>query len=282
MRAIVVGIDFLNESLAALKLAVIIAVKAKAKIVLVFVNKPDKSKPIFRTLNGKLQEEVETRFKDIVQKYSDRVPEEMFTYHFKEGRKVCTVINKVAIDYNSDLIVLGTQGKIGLKLFSSSLAFQIIEKSAIPVITVRDGARIAKEIKTILIPIDDTLETRQKIPFSVRLAKMCGAEVHMLAIYHSSVQAVKENVERYTRQSAEYLEGNNMNFVVKSLETNDVVNETIKYANEINADIISIMTTQISATSNIWKGTFAEQLIDQSPIPVITVPSKELIRTLSR
>ena len=282
MRAVVVGIDFLNESLSALKLAVIIAVKAKSKVVLVFVNKQDRSKPIFRTPKGKLQEEVESRFKAIVRKYSDRIPEEKFEYHFKEGKRVCDVINKVAEEYNSELIVLGTQGKTGSKLFSSSLAYKIIEKAVIPVITVRDGARIAEEIKTVLIPIDDTLETRQKIPFSVRLARMCGAEIHMLAVYHSSFKTVQENVERYTRQSAEYLESNNINFVVKSLETTDVVNETIKYANEINADIISIMTTQISVASNIWKGSFAEQLVDQSTIPVITVPSKELIRTLSR
>lgn len=282
MRAIVVGIDFLNESLAALKLAVIIAVKANSKIVLVFVNKPDKYKPIFKTPKAKLHEEVENRFKHLVQKYSDRIPEEKFKCYFKEGTKVWNVINQVALDSNAELLVLGTQGKIGSKLFSSSLAYHIIEKSIIPVITIRDGARIASEIKTVLIPIDDTLETRQKIPFSVRLAKMCGAEVHMLAVYHSSYKAVKENVDRYTRQSAEFLEINNINFVVKSLETNDVVQETIRYADEINADIISIMTTQISLVSNIWKGTFAEQLIDQSTIPVITVPSKELIRTLSR
>jgi len=282
MRAIVVGIDFLNESFAALKLAVIIAVKANSKIVLVFVNVPDKAKPIFVTPADKLHEEVENRFKDLVQKYSEKLPAENFSYQFKEGNTVYKAINAVAEESNAELIVLGTKGKLGLKLFSQSLAFEIIENATIPVISVRDGARIANEIKTVVVPIDDTLETRQKIPFSVLIAKLFGAEIHMLAIYHSPVQAVKENIERYTRQSAEYLEANNINFVVKSVETKDVVKETIEYCQEINADIVSIMTVQITAVANIWKGSFAEQLIAKSTIPVITVPPKELIRTLSR
>ncbi len=282
MKSIVVGIDFLTESLAALKLAVIIAEKAKSKIELVFVNKPDKSKPIFKTPAAKRQEEVEKRFEEIILKYADKLSADSFSYRFIDGKNIVTAINNEAINFGADLIVIGTKGKVNLKLFSHSLAFQIIENASIPIISVRDGARIAKAFKRILIPIDDTLETRQKIPFTVRLARACGSEVHLLAIYHTSVNTVKENVERYTRQSAEYLERSNIDFVVKSIESDDVVNETIKYANAAQADMISIMTTQISKVSNLWKGSFAEQLIDQSPIPVITIPSKELIRTLSR
>lgn len=282
MKSIVVGIDFLTESLAALKLAVIIAVKAKSKIELVFVNKPDKSKPIFMTPAANRQEEVEKRFKEIILKYATKLPKENFSYRFIEGKRIVEAINTEAIRFRADLIVIGTKGKVGLKLFSHSLAFQIIENASIPIISVRDGARIAAIIQKILIPIDNTLETRQKIPFTVRLAHACGAEIHLLAIYHTSIETVKENVERYTRQSAEYLERSNIDFVVKSIETDDVVNETIRYANDAQVDMISIMTTQISKVSNLWKGSFAEQLIDQSPIPVITIPSKELIRTLSR
>lgn len=282
MRAIVVGIDFLNESISALKMAVTIGAKSDSKLVLVFVNKPDNTKPIFRTPPEKLKDEVDKRFKELKKQYANLITEENFVCKFKDTLKVEQAIHEEVEDARAELVVIGTHGKPGLKLFKHSLAYQIAEKSTVPVITARDGALISDDIKTILIPIDDTLETRQKVPFTVRLAKLFGAEIHMLAIYHSTVQTVKENVERYTRQSAEYLEGNNMNFVVKSIETKDMVNETIKYATDINADLISIMTIQIGNVSNLWKGTFTEQLIDQSPIPVVIVPHKELIRTLSR
>lgn len=282
MSAIIVGIDFLNESLTALKLAVTIAMKTNSNIVLVFVNKYDKSKPIFKISNDKLQLEVESRFKDLILSYSNKLSSDRFSYQFKESKNISDALNEEVEKNQADLILIGTHGRKSLKLFSHSLAFQIIGSAKIPIISVRKGARVPLKISTILIPIDDTLETRQKIPFSAHMAKMCDAEVHLLALFHSSIQNVKNNVERYTRQSAEYLEKNSINFIVTSAETEDIVNETIKFANEINADVISIMTTQISKFSNIWKGSYAEQLIDQSSIPVITIPPKELIRTLSR
>jgi len=282
MRTIIVGIDFLSESVAALKLAVLIAKDAKSKIVLVFVNTPEKSKPIFRTPPDKLNEEIDKRFKELIQDYTGKFPADQFVCKIIEGKKVCITLNKEAKAIKADLIILGTHGEKGIKIFKHSMAFQIVEKANVPVISVRDGAHVPASIKKVLIPIDDSLETRQKVPFAVQLAKNCGAEVHMLAVYHSSVKNVQKNIERYTRQSASYLEKNDINFIVKSIQTDEVVKETIKYARKIDADMIAIMTTQITQISNLWKGSFAEQLIDQSPIPVITVPAKELMRTLSR
>ena len=180
------------------------------------------------------------------------------------------------------MIVVGTHGKGGLKLFSSSGAFQIVEKSSVPVFTIKDGAQISDTIKTILVPIDATLESRQKIPYTVRLAKLYNAEIHMLAMYHSQVKMVQENIILYTKQAAEYLEDKAVDFVVKSVETDDIVKTTINYSEDIEADIISSMTIQVGSTSNLWKGSFAEQLISRSHIPVLNIQPKELMMTMSR
>ncbi len=148
------------------------------------------------------------------------------------------------------MIVVGTKGKFGLKLFSNSMAYQIVDRASVPVVTIKNGAQINTDIKTILVPIDATLESRQKVPFTVRLARIYNAEVHMLAMYHSRVKMVQENVISYTRQAAEYLESKSVNFVVKSIETDDIVKTTIDYSEDIDADIISSMTVQVASTSN--------------------------------
>ena len=93
---------------------------------------------------------------------------------------------------------------------------------------------------------------------------------------------VQENITSYTKQAAEYLEDNAVNFVVKSVETDDIVRTTINYSEDIDADLISSMSIQISAASNLWKGSFAEQLIAKSHIPVLNIQTKELIKTMSR
>lgn len=281
MKSIVVGIDFQNQSYSAMKFAVSMAIKMNCYLMLVFVNRHDRSKDIFQRPRKKVLEEAEVRINQLIDKYTDQLPRDRFSYRIRQGR-VPDELDSQSIESKAEMIVIGTHGKTGLRLFNSSKAFQIVEKSAVPVVTIKDGAHINTEIKTILVPIDATLESRQKVPYTVRLAKMFNAEIHMLAMYHSKVKIVQENVTLYTRQAAEYLESNAVDFVVKSVETDDVVQTTIDYCEDISADIISSMTIQLSSASNIWKGPFAEQLICKAHIPVLNIQPKELIKTLSR
>jgi len=281
MKSIVVGIDFQNQSYSAMKFAVNVAIKVDCYVMLVFVNKVDKSKDIFQRPKDKIHEEVEKRFEQLISKYTDILDKNRFSYKIREG-KVPEQLDRQAVESRAEMIVIGTHGKSGIKLFSNSMAFQIVEKSSVPVVTIKDGATINTDIKTILVPIDATLESRQKVPFTVRLAKIYNAEIHMLAMYHSKVKMVQENIISYTKQAAEYLESKAVNFVVKSVETDDVVQTTIDYSADIKADIISSMTVQVSNTSTIWKGSFAEQLIEKSHVPVLNIQPKELIKTLSR
>jgi len=281
MKSIVVGIDFQNQSYSALKFAVNVAKKMNCYVMLVFVNKHDRSKDIFQRPKKQIYDEAEERFKLLINKYIGQIDKNKISYKIREG-KISEELNKQSVESRAEMIVVGTHGKGGLKLFSSSGAFQIVERSAIPVFTIKDGAHISDSIKTILVPIDATMESRQKIPYTVRLAKLYNAEIHMLAMYHSQVKMVKENIMLYTKQAAEYLEDKAVDFVVKSVETDDIVKTTINYSEDIDADIISSMTIQVGSTSNLWKGSFAEQLISRSHIPVLNIQPKELMMTMSR
>lgn len=281
MKSIVVGIDFQNQSYSAMKFAVNMAIKVNCYLMLVFVNKHDRSKDIFQRPRKKVVEEAEIRLNQLIDKYTDQLERNRFSYRIRNGR-ITDELDQQAQESKAEMIVIGTHGKTGIKFFKSSKAFQVVEKSAVPVVTIKDGAHINVDIKTILVPIDATLESRQKVPFTVRLAKIYNAEIHMLAMYHSKVKIVQENVTLYTRQAAEYLESNAVDFVVKSVETEDVVQTTIDYCEDISADLISSMSIQLSSASNIWRGSFAEQLICKSHVPVLNIQPKELIKTLSR
>jgi len=281
MKSIVVGIDFQNQSYAAMKFAVNMALKVDSNIVLVFVNKHDRSKDIFQRPKDKVEEEAKERFNQLIGKYLDQISKDRFICKIVEG-KVAEELESQASKNRAEMIVIGTHGRTGLKLFNTSGAFQIVENTTIPVVTIKDGAHINNDIKTILVPIDASLESRQKVPFTVRLARIFNAEIHMLAMYHSKMKIVQENIISYTKQAAEYLEDNSVDFVVKSIETDDIVRTTINYSEEIDADIIASMSTQLASTSNLWKGSFAEQLISRSHIPVLNVQPKEYIKTMSR
>ncbi|MFA5194156.1 MAG: universal stress protein, partial [Bacteroidales bacterium] len=56
----------------------------------------------------------------------------------------------------------------------------------------------------------------------------------------------------------------------------NITSATIKYAEQIDADLIIIMTEQEEELSNIWLGPYAQQMVNNSPIPVMSVHPKEI------
>ena len=55
------------------------------------------------------------------------------------------------------------------------------------------------------------------------------------------------------------------------IETDHITEATIEYANKVNANLISIMTEQETKTSNLWLGPYASQMVNHSPVPVLSI-----------
>ena len=49
------------------------------------------------------------------------------------------------------------------------------------------------------------------------------------------------------------------------------------HTNKVNADMIAIMTEQESSFSTLIMGTFAQQMLSQSTIPVLTVRPRKVL-----
>ncbi len=55
----------------------------------------------------------------------------------------------------------------------------------------------------------------------------------------------------------------------------NITNVTIAYAEKINADLIVIMTEQEPQIGSFFLGKFAQQMVNNSPVPVLVVPTRE-------
>lgn len=282
MKKIVVAIDFLDCSLNALAHAVSIADKAKADIEMVWVNMPDNSKEIFKCDPDALLNEVDKRFNELIEDYSPELENGKMTYSIREG-KVYKEIILAARESKADLVVAGTHGSAGFEEFwIGSNANKIVSATEKPIITIRGGVDVQRSLNRIVLPIDSTVETRQKLPFTTELAKIHDAEIHVLSIYTTKVQAVRYRVDTYSDQVIEYLEEEGVKYVRDAVEADNLTNSTIGYAERIDANLISIMTEQERTTANLWLGPYAQQMVNHSPYPVLSIHPKELIRSLSR
>ena len=59
-----------------------------------------------------------------------------------------------------------------------------------------------------------------------------------------------------------------------------ITDATIEYALKVDANLISIMTEQEKTTKNLWLGAYAQQMVNHSPIPVMSIHSIEYMRSL--
>jgi len=270
-KKIVVGLDFSNCSMNALEHAISIAKRAKSDISMVWVNHLDYSKEIFSVEPRQLLTEVKARLDGIVKKYAPDLDGQKIDYVIRKG-KVYKEICDAAEEQQAFLVVVGTHGSSGFEEFwIGSNANRIVSSSKIPTITIRGGVDIARDLKRIVMPFDSTKVTRQKMPITALLASYFGSEVHLLGLFTSSLDDVRFRIRNYIAQAEDYLKENNIKYKTTFLDVHNISEATLTYAKNIDAGLISIMTEQETSTANIWLGPYAAQMVNHSPIPVLSV-----------
>jgi len=270
-KTILVGIDFSNCSINALEHAISIARKAKAGIAMVWVNHLDYSKEIFAGEPQNIEKEVVIRFEALIKKYKFHVYNEEIKYHIRKG-KVYKEIKAVADETDAFIVVIGTHGSSGFEEFwIGSNANRIVAGCKQPIITIRGGTDIVHDLKKIVMPLNSTDVTRQKMPMTALLAKYFNSEVHILGLLTSSSKELQFKVKKFVVQAEDYFTENGIRFKSKIVEADNLTEETLKYAKEIDANLIAIMTEQETSASNLIFGPYASQMVNHSSIPVLSI-----------
>jgi len=204
-------------------------------------------------------------------------------YAIRPENKVYKEIVNVANERKAILIVTGTHGASGFEEFwIGSNANRMVSAASCPIFTIRAGRKTRKPLRKIVLPIDSSIETRQKVPFTAQLASLFGAEIYILGLYTSNAQVIKIRVNNYVEQVGKYLDDMEVKNKIEKKKADNLTKTTLEYAKEIDANLISIMSEQETSTSNLWYGSYAQQMVNHSPIPVLTIKAKEYIRSLSR
>lgn len=275
MSNIIVAIDFSDCSINAFLHALSIAQHCKLDIILLWVNKTSAEKEKFAGPTEVSKGEVQKAFHDLISKYQPELPDNKITFKIRNGK----IYREVALEAkasNALLLVVGTHGASGFEEFwAGSNANKIVADSPCPVITIRGGIDIKRPLSRILLPIDSTMETRQKASLAGQLAKCHGAEIIILKLYTSKIKDVRQNVDLYASQVARHLEKEGVAYTIDYLEPENISDGTIQYAKAMNVNLIAIMTEQETTTANLFMGPFAHQTVNHSPIPVLSIHPKE-------
>ena len=271
MQPIIVAVDFSNTSIHALEYSIPLANKLKSDIIMVWVDKIAATEGIYSDTSNENRNEAKKRFEEMIRHYQKQVSKDIkLHYKLKKG-KIYHELDGLARAIGALMIVTGAHGISGYEEFwIGSNAFKIVTYSTCPVITVRHDFAEGKNIEKILVPIDSSSETLQKLPFVEKLAGVFGSEVYLIATHYSQLKSVQRIAENLADQAAKYLEKHNVKLVRDKIISNDITKITIDYALNIGADMISIMTEQ-ETPANILLGPHAQQLVNQSPVPILSI-----------
>lgn len=192
---------------------------------------------------------------------------------FMEGTVYVQAL-QYAKEISAGLICMGTHGSKGVENFiGGSNTFRVLNQAKCPVLSLHDISG-TKGIKDIILPLDSSRDTREKVDDAIYMAKKFNSTIHVVGVSTSSDEMVLNRLRVVTKQVEDYIKEDNINTTLGFKTGKNLANITLDYAKEKDADLIIIMTEQESS-SGFLAGPYSQQMINQSNIPILSVRPKE-------
>lgn len=284
MMQILVPVDFEPQSLIALEQSYNLARLLPAEIVLLYVYDPPAG---IRALFGASHDE------EIMKKLEGKLAELSGKVQAEKGLKVSTIMEtgrvyskilETADKIQAQFIIMGTHsqpelpGDEGMLGANSS---RVLRSTKCPVITI-NARHHYDGIRNILLPLDLTTESRQKVMWGIRIAKIYGAGIKVVSgIWSKNDPDVRNRLNFLAAQVKQAIETEGIRCTAEIVE--DVENEkaliptVLSYAEKQgDIDLIMIMTQEETSVIKFFVGSRAQEFVRLSPVPVMSIVPKEL------
>ena len=180
-------------------------------------------------------------------------------------------IANAATETESKMIIMGTHGMKGMQYITGSYAMKVITNSKVPFIVVQ-----LKEnnigYKNIVLPLNLSKDTKQKIQIAAEIAKYFDSKIHIVTPKETDEFLVNQ-LNRNISYAQRFLKENAVNFETKTdIGSGNFAKEVIRYSVAINADLVAIMKTESDGGIAMLGGGFEQQLIaNEAQVPVMCV-----------
>lgn len=276
---IVVGTDFSENSINALKHATTIADKAKCNITLVWVETPGTTLGLMAENILDYRKIAEERLANIVEDHKRLMPKDhkIFT-KIRQGRPF-SELAKEAEESDAMMIIVGSHGISGYEeSFIGNTAYRTVMNAKCPVLTIQHFVNITRALTDMVLIIDATIPTLHKLPFSIKIAKLFAAKIHLLGLYSSSHIDIQNQVDANMNAAEKYLRTANVRYDKTVRESFNIAHTTARFTEEIDANIVVIMSEQDDY--GLWLGNGSREMINTSKIPVLCIhPNDKIFNT---
>ena len=273
---ILVPIDFSEQSLVALGQAQSLARISRANLTLIHViDDPLFSMPFFRskeTATKSVEKKIKTEL-DRLAKAATEVTGSKVETTVAHG-KIYEEIQNTAKKLKCTMILMGTNGRSGIRKFIGSNALRVVRESKIPVITIR-GKKHRAGCKHILLPLDLSEETKEKVSKAIEIARLYGSEIDLMTVITTDDEFILNKLKRQMNQVRDYVVQHDVECKTEFIDGSDVSDEIVKYAVKNKMDLVMIMTQQEMNWTDMFIGSEAQQVINDCDVPVLSIRPKE-------
>ena len=277
INKIVVPLDFHEQSMIALEQTRGIAKFMNAEIIILYIiEQSDIIPSIFRKSEQEkvVHEELKKRLDDLAVSTSEKFKLTV-SVRIEKG-KVYEQILKVSSEVKARFIIMGkNDAEEGYKRLIGANTSHVIANSDCPVITIK-GKDHNLGVKNIVLPLDLTKKTREKVFNAVSFGLHFNSAIWMVSVLTGGISVKQSRIYAKMKRAKSMIEENGVPCNIKLFKKTDIPDYELitQYALDIEADLIMIMTHQESDFRDHYIGKFAHEIINRSEIPVMTmIPS---------
>jgi nucleotide-binding universal stress UspA family protein len=274
-KNILVPVDFSEASRTTIEQALTIADFIKGSITLLYiVEKGDFLHELFREKSEikKIEEEAKIKLGELASSYN-KTHEANLNHRVAYG-KVHAKIIEIAYELEVRYIIMGKNGDFKDEAPGAN-TMRVIREAKNPVITI-----VGKEHKLnyheVLVPIDLTKQTRIQLFNAIAFAHHYNSNLKLISVLSAGIKARKSRIFQKLKKAKKTAEENGINCSVELLRqpTVPAYKLIIDYAHLHKVDLIILMTHQEKYVSDNYIGAFAQHIIGESKIPVLTLTSE--------
>jgi nucleotide-binding universal stress UspA family protein len=200
-------------------------------------------------------------------------------YFMTIGSKIVkgSIFNNIAEYVNekeASLVIMGTHGMKGMQKLTGSWALKVIVKSKVPFIVVQDPPNDHERYHNIVFPVDFRNENKEKIKMAIFMGKYFDSKIRFL-VTKTTDKALLKKTNININFAIKYLIQNNIEYEIHEVERGNFAQQTIDFAQKINADLILVVTTKNITVADYVLGASEQYIIaNSSKIPVCCVNPK--------
>lgn len=270
---ILVTYDFTEQADCALNHASYLAKISGADVGLVhIINNDTKSK--YTSGSASVEAVVENKLKQICARNVSETGINTISI-VREG-SIFSTIAEITEECGAKLVVLGTHGVRGMQHVLGAFALKVVTSSPAPVVIVQSKKIDPNGYTIIVLPIDESVETKQKVNQAILFAKEHKALVHIFSKYEKD-----EYLSIKVHGNANFVKNELLSEGIRIIEATEpegsksFSKEALRYASSVKAELIVITTKREKEISDIFVGDEDVKIVNNdSQIPVLCVNAK--------